>query len=220
MAWDVLVLLLSLVAPLTPPLPLALIQPASAQPQRAVVLSIGDGDTIRVRQGDRVLTVRLACIDAPETAQGPFGVAARRYLQQRLRIGQEVTLQPKTIDRYGRTVAEVISDININLVMVEDGQAFVYRRYLAACDAREYLEAEFRASRHRYGVWQVEGGITRPWDFRRGPGGAVIPDGTTPGGHRYRCREIGSHARAQQLLRQGHTYLDGNGDGEACEGLP
>ena len=220
MAWDLLVLLLGLVAPLTPPLTLALIQPASAQPQRAVVLSIGDGDTIRVRQGNRAFTVRLACIDAPETAQSPYGVAARRYLQQRLRIGQEVTLQPKTIDRYGRTVAEVISDININLVMVEDGQAFAYRRYLAACDAREYLEAEYRASRHRYGVWQVEGGITRPWDFRRGPGGAVIPDGTTPGGHRYRCREIGSHARAQQLLRQGHTYLDGNGDGEACEELP
>jgi len=220
MAWAVLVLLLGLVAPLTPPVTLALIQPASSQPQRAVVLSIGDGDTIRVRQGNRAFTVRLACIDAPETAQSPYGVAARRYLQQRLRIGQEVTLQHKTIDRYGRTVAEVISDININLVMVEDGQAFAYRRYLAACDAREYLEAEYRASRHRYGVWQVEGGITRPWDFRRGPGGAVIPDGTTPGGHRYRCREIGSHARAQQLLRQGHTYLDGNGDGEACEGLP
>jgi len=127
MAWDVLVLLLVLVAPLTPPLPLALIQPASAQPQRAVVLSIGDGDTIRVRQGNRAFTLRLACIDAPETAQSPYGVAARRYLQQRLRIGQEVTIQPKTIDRYGRTVAEVISDININLVMVEDGQAYPLR---------------------------------------------------------------------------------------------
>jgi hypothetical protein len=47
----------------------------------------------------------------------------------------------------------------------------------------------------------------------------VIPDGTTPGGRRWRCREIGSYARAQELLRQGHTYLDSNGDGEACESL-
>ena len=220
MAWAALALLLGLLVPAGPPLTQPLIAPAGAQSRRAVVLSIGDGDTIRVREGDRALTVRLACIDAPESAQSPYGVAARRYLQQRLRIGQAVTLQPKTIDRYGRIVAEVISDININLVMVEDGLAFAYRRYLAACDAREYMEAEFRARRHRYGVWQVEGGITRPWDFRRGPGAAVITDGTTPGGHRYRCREIGSHARAQQLLRQGHTYLDGNGDGEACEGSP
>ncbi len=44
-------------------------------------------------------------------------------------------------------------------------------------------------------------------------------DGTTPGGRRYRCKEIGSHARAQELLRQGHTYLDSNVDGEACETL-
>jgi endonuclease YncB( thermonuclease family) len=177
MAWAVLVLVLSLVAPLTPPGPQPLIRPATAQSLRAVVLSIGDGDSIRVRQGSRTLTVRLACIDAPEIAQTPYGVASRRYLQQRLRVGQEVTLQPKTIDRYGRTVAEVIGEININLVMVEDGQAFAYRRFLDACDAREYLEAEFRASRHRYGVWQVEGGVTRPWDFRRGHRAAVIPDG-------------------------------------------
>jgi endonuclease YncB( thermonuclease family) len=184
MARPVLALLLGLLVPLTPPLTQSLLAPASAQSLRAVVLSIGDGDTIRVRQGGRAITVRLACIDAPETTQSPYGVAARRYLQQRLRIGQEVTLQPKTIDRYGRTVAEVIGEININLVMVEDGQAFAYRRYLDACDAKEYLEAEYRASRHRYGVWQVEGGITRPWDFRRGHGAAVIPEGTTPGGQR------------------------------------
>ena len=68
--------------------------------------------------------------------------------------------------------------------MVEDGQAFVYRQYLSGCDAKEYLGAEFRASRRRYGVWQVEGGITRPWDFRKGRSTAVIPDGTTPGGRR------------------------------------
>jgi len=107
----------------------------------------------------------------------------------------------------------VISDININLVLVEDGQGFAYLRYLSDCDA------EYRASRHRYGVWQVEGGITRPWDFRHGRSAAVIPDGTTPGGRRYRCKEIGSFARAQELLSQGHTFLDSNGDGEACESL-
>jgi endonuclease YncB( thermonuclease family) len=36
----------------------------------STILSIGDGDTIRVRQAGKALTVRLACIDAPETAQG------------------------------------------------------------------------------------------------------------------------------------------------------
>jgi endonuclease YncB( thermonuclease family) len=190
-----------------------------AQGVKATVLSIGDGDTIRVRQAGKALTVRLACIDAPETAQSPYGQQARNYLQQRLPVGREVSLDIKTTDRYGRSVAEVISDININLALVEDGQAFAYRQYLSGCDAKEYLDAEYRASRRRYGVWQVEGGITRPWDFRRGRRSAVIPDGTTPGGRRYRCSEISSYAKAQELLRQGHTYLDGNVDGEACESL-
>jgi len=196
--------------------------PAVAAPAagyRATVLSVGDGDTLRISTGGRAITIRLACIDAPETAQSPWGQQSRAYLMQRLPRGREVSIQPHTTDRYGRTVAEVISDININLVMVEDGQAFAYRRYLSGCNAKEYLDAEYRASRHRYGVWQVEGGITRPWDFRRGRTAAVIPDGTTPDGRRYRCKEIGSYARAQELMRQGHTYLDSNGDGEACESL-
>ncbi|WP_231596388.1 thermonuclease family protein [Synechococcus sp. CBW1108] len=126
------------------------------------ILSIGDGDTIRVRQAGKAITVRLACVDAPETAQGPYGQQARGYLQQRLPVGREVRLEVKTTDRYGRSVAEVTSEININLAMVEDGQAFSYRQYLGGCDAKEYLDAEHRASRRRYGVWQVPGGITRP----------------------------------------------------------
>ncbi len=140
--------------------------PAAALPT-ATVLSIGHGDTLRVRQDGRAITIRLACIDAPETAQSPWGQQARHYLQQRLPIGRTVSLDVKTTDRYGRTVAEVISDININLVLVEDGQAFAYRQYLGGCDAKEYLDAEYRAMRSRYGVWQVPGGITRPWEYRR-----------------------------------------------------
>ena len=143
--------------------------PARAESDfRARVVSIGDGDTIRVQHGDKLETIRLACIDAPEMAQVPYGDQARRYLQTRLRLEQEVTIHPLNTDRYGRTVAEVIGDINLNLALVEDGQAFVYPKYLAQCDAREYLDAEYRASRHRFGIWRVPGGIERPWLFRHG----------------------------------------------------
>ena len=150
---------------------LALLQLAPARAQadfRARVVSIGDGDTIRVRHGDKVETIRLACIDAPEMAQVPYGDQARRYLQTRLRLEQEVTIHLLNTDRYGRTVAVVIGDINLNLALVEDGQAFVYPKYLGQCDATEYLEAEYRARRHRFGVWQLPGGIERPWQFRHG----------------------------------------------------
>jgi endonuclease YncB( thermonuclease family) len=63
----------------------------AAQTHRATVLSLGDGDTIRVQQDGRKITVRLACIDAPEMAQ-----------QLRVPIGSEVRLDVKTTDRYGR----------------------------------------------------------------------------------------------------------------------
>mgnify|MGYP004145388935 FL=1 len=36
---------------------------------------------------------------------------------------------------------------------------------------------------------------------------------------KYRCKDIGSLSRAQQVLAQGHRYLDGDGDGETCEAL-
>jgi endonuclease YncB( thermonuclease family) len=123
----------------------------AAQGVSATVLSIGDGDTIRVRQADRGITVRLACIDAPETAQGTYGQQARVELQQRLPIGREIRLAVQTTDRYGRSVAEVFSGVNINLALVENGLAFVYRQYLGGCDARAYLAAEDRASRARLG---------------------------------------------------------------------
>ena len=166
-------------------IPSAAYGPAAAAPAtefRATVVSIGDGDTIRVSRQGLPITIRLACIDAPELAQSPYGQQSRSDLRTRLAKGRDVSILPHATDRYGRTVAEVISDININLVLVEDGQAFAYRQYLGGCDAKEYLDAEYRASRHHYGVWQVPGGIIRPWDFRRGRRNMVILDRTSSGG--------------------------------------
>lgn len=51
-------------------------------------------------------------------------------------------------------MAEVIGEVNLNLALVEDGMPFAYRMYLGQCNARENLEAEFRAMRRRYGVSQ------------------------------------------------------------------
>ena len=56
-----------------------------------LALSIGDGDTIRVRQGGRAISVRLACIDAPEMAQSPtasgLGTTCRCVCRSALRSG-------------------------------------------------------------------------------------------------------------------------------------
>jgi micrococcal nuclease len=209
------------------PLSLALLLPGLPG-QAATVLSIGDGDTLRVLDAGRQVTIRLACIDAPEMAQAPYGAQSRSLLTGLAPVGTQVNLRVVATDRYGRTVAEILrGSQNVNLQMVRRGQAFAYRQYLSQCDAAAYLGAERGAQVDRLGVWSVPGAMQRPWDFRHGRRGyrpaarqshrpAALPP---PGGHRYRCSQVGSYERAQELLRQGHTYLDGNGDGEACESL-
>jgi endonuclease YncB( thermonuclease family) len=88
---------------------LVLAGPAGA----ASVLSVGDGDTIRVMEGSQRLTIRLACIDAPETAQRPYGAASRQFLQQLLPLGSTVSLRIQTRDRYGRTALPRCSEMGV-----------------------------------------------------------------------------------------------------------
>ena len=133
----------------------------------ATVVSVGDGDTMRVRDGSRLLTIRLACIDAPEIAQKPYGARAREALQKLAPVGSEVALEVQTTDRYGRSVAEVFrGGENLNLAMARQGAAFAFRKYLGQCNSLRYLSAESEAEFRGAGVWATPGGITRPWDWR------------------------------------------------------
>lgn len=75
---------------------LLLAGPAAA----ATVISVGDGDTLRVEDGGQKVTIRLACIDAPETAQAPYGMASRRLLQELAPVGATVQLVIQNKDRY------------------------------------------------------------------------------------------------------------------------
>lgn len=141
-------------------------KPAPA-PQSAALVSVGDGDTIRVATANgKRLTIRLACVDAPETAQGYAGADSRANLAQLLQ-GATLEIRPQTTDKYGRTVAEVFANgRNVNLAMVQSGQAFAYRKYLSGCDQSAYLSAEQAAERQRVGVWRYPGAVQRPWEFR------------------------------------------------------
>ena len=216
-------------------LALPLLTPLAAA--AATVISVGDGDTLRVLDRGQRLTIRVACIDAPEMPQTPYGQQARDVLQSLLPVGSTITLKAQTTDRYGRTVAEVFTQngANVGLTLVQQGHAFAYRQYLKQCDEWAYLDREKLAERYRLGVWRSAGGIERPWDFRAARRGGqskpaarperpvnltIINGGAPPSsGRRWYCRNVGSWEWAQQLPREGHTYLDGDGDGEACEAL-
>jgi micrococcal nuclease len=142
---------------------------ANAQSIAGTVASVGDGDTIRVKTSDKVLTIRLACIDAAEMKQQPYGAYAATRLKQLLPVGQPIILKVVNKDRYGRTVAKVyVGNSSINLALVKEGQAAVYRQYLSGCpELRDrLLSAEASAKSRRLGLWAQANPIM-PWDFRR-----------------------------------------------------
>ncbi len=142
--------------------------PAFAQ-TTATVISTGDGDTLRVKTQGKVVTIRMACIDAPETGQRPWGQQSAAKLKQLLPPGKAVQIRSIERDRYGRTVAELyLGKQSVNLQMVKEGQAVVYRQYLSGCAAtqNQFLQAESQAKQKKLGFWNQSKPVM-PWDFRR-----------------------------------------------------
>ena len=137
--------------------------PLLAQANTATVVSVGDGDSLRLRRGGTRLKVRLACIDAPELRQRPEGEQAR----QALPTGSAVAVRRLATDRYGREVVELSRrGRNVNQALVASGAAFVYWAYIRGCDRQTYGRLETEARLRGLGVWATPGGLLRPWEFR------------------------------------------------------
>lgn len=138
--------------------------PAAQAELAGRVVSVHDGDTISVRSAGRVVRIRLHGIDAPEGGQA-FGNAARRALADRL-AGREVRVLERGSDGFGRTLGVVwLGEENVNALQVQDGWAWVFRRY--SSDARLIaLEAEAKAARR--GLWRDAHPVP-PWQWRSQP---------------------------------------------------
>ena len=134
----------------------------------ATVVNVGDGDTLRIDRADRRLTIRLACIDAPESAQ-PGGAESTTYLRQLLPVGQFVGVRQVDMDIYGRTVAELYRyGTSVNVQMVREGHAVVYPQYLDGCPGSRtaLLAAEAEAKAVRRNFWG-QPNPEMPWEWRR-----------------------------------------------------
>jgi micrococcal nuclease len=166
--------------------------PSTLNLTAATVVSTGDGDTLRVllTGEENPVTVRLGCIDAPETDQ-PLGLAASARLRDLLPRGEGVQLRLIERDRYGRQVAEVYvsggnhgSDGNgasgwrsLNVQLVREGYAVVYTDYLDGCAAtrEQFLQAEIEARSSNQNFWAQVSPIM-PWDWRRHQREDIIPE--------------------------------------------
>jgi len=135
---------------------------AQAATYTARVVSITDGDTLRVVSEGRELVIRLRWIDAPEKGQ-PFGDQARQALSELL-AGQVVIVRDYGPDRHGHRLAEVVlSDgRNVNREMVRLGWAWWFRKYSRDV-ALGTLEADAQAARR--GLW-ADPHPTPPWEWR------------------------------------------------------
>jgi endonuclease YncB( thermonuclease family) len=125
------------------------------------VLRIIDGDTFVFQAEEGSLKVRMDGIDAPEKDQ-EFGLEAKEFLNAYLY--KKGTLQNKGVDRYGRTLGVLFVDgVNVNLVMVQKGFAWHYKKY---SDDVALADAENRARRLKVGLWKDEGALA-PWEWRK-----------------------------------------------------
>jgi micrococcal nuclease len=200
----------------------------------AKVVSIGDGDTLTVQQSNRRVTIRLACVDAPEKAQTPWGAESTAKLKGLLPIGQSVRIREVEKDQYNRTVGEVfVGNRSINLTLVQSGTAVVYRQYLKGCAGNEnqYLTAERLARSQRIGFWNQANPVM-PWDFRRGKG-VQTPSSTPkpqPAAVQFpacvnsdcNCSDFESREQVDAVFRAypgDPFHLDGDSDGVPCESL-
>lgn len=136
------------------------------------VIHVYDGDTIQVRLDSGPVIVRLHSIDTPEHDQ-PWGKQAASALARRVQ-GRQVSLAVVAQDSYERLVADVfVGQDNLNAWMVQQGNAWAYRHYLADAQFCTW-EAEARAG--GLGLWgQPPASWHAPWQWRaKGRGEPVV----------------------------------------------
>ncbi|MCD4676686.1 MAG: thermonuclease family protein [Desulfobacula sp.] len=130
------------------------------------VVSIADGDTIRVIQNSKQYIVRLYGIDTPEKNQD-FGQKAKKFTSDMV-FGHQVKVIPYDMDRYGRTIGVVYVDQKcLNEELIKNGFAWVYKKYCSKSFCNKWLKLEQVARENKFGLWLYDNPVP-PWDFRRG----------------------------------------------------
>jgi micrococcal nuclease len=222
---------------IAPPAPIIPAQIAQAQIINGQVVSVGDGDTLTIRSiSGQNITVRLACIDTPERNQQGGKEAATR-LSTLLPRETTVKVVPVDKDQYGRTVGVVFTSKNINLQLVQEGQAWVYEQYISRCQssAQQLRQAQSAAQQQRLGLWSKSNPCP-PWDYRKNQcaanPGSSSPQRPAPNQQKncdpsypdvcippappdLNCGDI-PHRRFRVLPPDPHKF-DGDKDGIGCE---
>jgi endonuclease YncB( thermonuclease family) len=207
------------------------LQAAWAETFEGRVVSVHDGDTVTLLvAGNRQVKVRLAQIDAPESAQA-FGQKSKQSLSD-LVFNKTITVEKETVDRYKRTVGTLFVDgLDVNKEQVRKGMAWAYKQYL---HDQSLLKDEESARQSKIGLW-LDPNPVPPWEFRHGSKKAnkvrsesqmvratekIVAKSNASCGEKRYCKEMSSCNEAMLYLNQcGLNQLDRDGDGTPCESL-
>jgi micrococcal nuclease len=131
--------------------------PGAADAEPAIVASVTDGDTLRLRDGRRV---RLVQIDAPETGECYHRAATRALIGHaprgaRVLLARDPSLDDR--DEHGRLLRYVLagrSAANVNVALVRQGAAAPYFfRGRRGAFAGQIVAAAEQARAAKAGLW-------------------------------------------------------------------
>ena len=127
------------------------------------VVSVVDGDTLKIDKDGQIITLRLIGIDTPETLDPRksvqcFGVEASTKAKEMLigkKVRIEVDLSQGEFDKYSRTLAYIFLENGLffNKYMIEQGFANEYTYNLAYKYQKEFKQAQQKASANKLGLW-------------------------------------------------------------------
>ena len=136
-----------------------------------IVYNCNDGDTCHVGVAEAMwMNVRLAGIDAPEVAgkkkQGQeMGEKSRDFLNNLVK-GKNVSIRQVDLDHYNRPVVELSFEGKlINIQILEQGHAEMYRGKTKRLDKTQYEAAEKVAKDAKRGIWSLSNYVS-PKEFR------------------------------------------------------
>lgn len=200
------------------------------------VISVTDGDTIKVKINGRTETLRLIGIDTPETVDPRtvvqcFGKEASAKAKEIL-SGKKVRLEADPtqgeLDKYQRLLRYVYLDdgTSFNKWMIENGFAHEYTYNTPYKYQSEFKEAEKSAQKSKRGFWGniCNGDTTQP-AAKPATQPRVVPivplkqKATT--GYTCNCSKTCPNMSCQeaqfQLNECGCSRRDSDGDGLACD---